>query len=110
MAAPNSEHDARSCRRRAHGKADLASARPDRRGRRHRRAAGTAGPPGWRAGVHSGRTGTACGPNDSVLPPCGHLGASPTDQSTLDAAALPTIIDRIRAQGYTSVTVQGLTG
>ena len=101
MAAPNSEHDARSCRRRAHGKADLASARPDRR------AAGLAG---WRAGVHSGRTGTACGPNDSVLPPCGHLGASPTDHSTLDAAALPTIIDRIRAQGYTSVTVQGLTG
>jgi hypothetical protein len=102
MAAPNSEHDARSCRRRAHGKADLASARPDRPappGSRHRRA-----------GVHSGRTGTACGPNDSVLPPCGHLGASPTDHSTLDAAALPTIIDRIRAQGYTSVTVQSLTG
>ena len=48
--------------------------------------------------------------NDSVLPPCGHLGASPTDHSTLDAAALPTIIDRIRAQGYTSVTVQSLTG
>jgi len=38
------------------------------------------------------------------------LGASPTDHSTLDAAALPTIIDRIRAQRYTSVTVQGLTG
>jgi len=76
----------------------------------HVRTAGPPAPPGRRAGVHSGRTGTACGPNDSVLPPCGHLGASPTDHSTLDAAALPTIIDRIRAQGYTSVTVQSLTG
>ena len=39
-----------------------------------------------------------------------HLGANPTDHTTLDAAALPTIIDRIRAQGYTFVTVQSLTG
>lgn len=39
-----------------------------------------------------------------------HLGANPTDRTTLDAAALPTIIDRIRAQGYTFVTLQSLTG
>jgi peptidoglycan/xylan/chitin deacetylase (PgdA/CDA1 family) len=39
-----------------------------------------------------------------------HLGANPTDHTTLDAAALPTIIDRIRAQGYRFVTLQSLTG
>ena len=77
---------------------------PHDRTARHRRAAGTAG----LASTVDERNGMRA--NDSVLPPCGHLGASPTDQSTLDAAALPTIIDRIRAQGYTSVTVQSLTG
>ncbi len=39
-----------------------------------------------------------------------HLGSNPQDGTTLDAAALPTIIDRIRAQGYQFVTLQGLTG
>ena len=39
-----------------------------------------------------------------------HLGANPTDHTTLDAAALPTIIDLIRAQGYQFVTLQSLTG
>jgi peptidoglycan-N-acetylglucosamine deacetylase len=39
-----------------------------------------------------------------------HLGANPTDHTTLDAAALPTIIDRIRGQGYQFVTLQSLTG
>jgi peptidoglycan/xylan/chitin deacetylase (PgdA/CDA1 family) len=39
-----------------------------------------------------------------------HLGANPKDHTTLDAAALPTIIDRIRAQGYQFVTLQSLTG
>jgi peptidoglycan/xylan/chitin deacetylase (PgdA/CDA1 family) len=39
-----------------------------------------------------------------------HLGANPTDHTTLDAAALPTVIDRIRAQGYQFVTLQSLTG
>jgi peptidoglycan/xylan/chitin deacetylase (PgdA/CDA1 family) len=33
-----------------------------------------------------------------------HVGANPNDHSTLDASALPTIIDSIRARGYTLVT------
>jgi peptidoglycan/xylan/chitin deacetylase (PgdA/CDA1 family) len=39
-----------------------------------------------------------------------HMGSNPTDHTTLDAAALPTIIDRIKAQGYQFVTLQTLTG
>ena len=38
------------------------------------------------------------------------MGANPTDHTTLDAAALPTVIDRIKAQGYQFVTLQSLTG
>lgn len=37
-----------------------------------------------------------------------HLGAHPTDSSTLDADALPGIIAGLRAQGYTLVTVERL--
>lgn len=39
-----------------------------------------------------------------------HVGSNPTDRSTLDAAALPQIIDRLRADGYTFVTLNALLG
>lgn len=37
-----------------------------------------------------------------------HLGGHPTDGSTLDADALPAIIDGYRAAGYRFVTLAGL--
>jgi len=39
-----------------------------------------------------------------------HLGSNPKDGTTLDAAALPTIIDGLRARGYGFVTLDALTG
>jgi hypothetical protein len=39
-----------------------------------------------------------------------HVGSHPTDRSMLDAAALPSIIDAIRARGYGFVTMSALTG
>jgi peptidoglycan/xylan/chitin deacetylase (PgdA/CDA1 family) len=39
-----------------------------------------------------------------------HVGANPTDGTTLDADALRTIIDRIQARGYTFVTLSDLLG
>ncbi|HKA82214.1 MAG TPA: polysaccharide deacetylase family protein [Acidimicrobiales bacterium] len=39
-----------------------------------------------------------------------HVGSHPTDKSMLDAAALPRIIDAMRARGYTFVTMSALTG
>ncbi|HMA48081.1 MAG TPA: polysaccharide deacetylase family protein [Frankiaceae bacterium] len=39
-----------------------------------------------------------------------HVGSNPDDHTTLDAQALPTIIDRMRARGYTFVTLPALTG
>jgi peptidoglycan/xylan/chitin deacetylase (PgdA/CDA1 family) len=39
-----------------------------------------------------------------------HVGSHPTDGSMLDAAALPRIVDAIRARGYTFVTLGALTG
>jgi peptidoglycan/xylan/chitin deacetylase (PgdA/CDA1 family) len=39
-----------------------------------------------------------------------HVGSHPTDHSMLDAAALPQIIDAVRARGYTFVTMSALTG
>jgi peptidoglycan/xylan/chitin deacetylase (PgdA/CDA1 family) len=39
-----------------------------------------------------------------------HVGSHPTDGSMLDAAALPQIIDAIRARGYGFVTLSALTG
>jgi peptidoglycan/xylan/chitin deacetylase (PgdA/CDA1 family) len=39
-----------------------------------------------------------------------HIGSNPTDSTTLDAAALPAIIDGLRARGYSFVTLQALTG
>jgi peptidoglycan-N-acetylglucosamine deacetylase len=37
-----------------------------------------------------------------------HVGSNPDDHSTLDAAALPTIIASLRANGYTFVTLDAL--
>ena len=39
-----------------------------------------------------------------------HLGSNPDDGTTLDAAALPAIIDGLRARGYGFVTLRALTG
>ena len=39
-----------------------------------------------------------------------HLGSNPDDGTTLDASALPAIIDGLRARGYGFVTLQALTG
>lgn len=39
-----------------------------------------------------------------------HVGSHPTDGSMLDAAALPQMIDQIRAQGYSFVTLEALVG
>ncbi len=39
-----------------------------------------------------------------------HLGSNPDDHTTLDASALPAIIDGLRARGYTFVTLKALTG
>ncbi|HYN74763.1 MAG TPA: polysaccharide deacetylase family protein [Candidatus Limnocylindria bacterium] len=39
-----------------------------------------------------------------------HVGSNPTDGSTLDADALPQIIDGLRAQGYSFVTLDALLG
>jgi peptidoglycan/xylan/chitin deacetylase (PgdA/CDA1 family) len=39
-----------------------------------------------------------------------HIGSNPKDRTTLDAAALPTVITRLRARGYSFVTLNALTG
>ena len=39
-----------------------------------------------------------------------HVGANPDDHSTLDAAALPRVISGLRADGYTFITLDALTG
>jgi peptidoglycan/xylan/chitin deacetylase (PgdA/CDA1 family) len=39
-----------------------------------------------------------------------HVGSNPTDRTTLDADALRTIIDQIRARGYSFVTLTDLLG
>jgi peptidoglycan/xylan/chitin deacetylase (PgdA/CDA1 family) len=39
-----------------------------------------------------------------------HIGAHPTDRSTLDADALPSIISAVKARGYRFVTLNALTG
>lgn len=39
-----------------------------------------------------------------------HVGSNPNDGTTFDADALPHIIDDVRAQGYTFVTLSVLTG
>ncbi|HET8979600.1 MAG TPA: polysaccharide deacetylase family protein [Solirubrobacteraceae bacterium] len=47
------------------------------------------------------------GPGEIILM---HVGANPTDHSTLDADALPAILRAIRARGYTFVTVPDYLG
>jgi peptidoglycan/xylan/chitin deacetylase (PgdA/CDA1 family) len=39
-----------------------------------------------------------------------HCGSNPTDHSTLDASALPTVIKDLRARGYSFVTLDALRG
>ncbi|EWT02470.1 polysaccharide deacetylase [Intrasporangium oryzae NRRL B-24470] len=39
-----------------------------------------------------------------------HVGAHPTDHSTLDASALPAVIDGLRARGYSFVTLGAVIG
>lgn len=39
-----------------------------------------------------------------------HIGSNPEDHTTLDAAALPRVITRLRALGYSFVTLAALTG
>jgi peptidoglycan/xylan/chitin deacetylase (PgdA/CDA1 family) len=51
------------------------------------------------------RTLDALRPGEIVLM---HVGANPTDHSTLDADALPGIIDAIRGRGYQFVTLDAL--
>lgn len=67
---------------------------------------------GWQ-GTSSGMTAykvkqrvlAALTPGEIVLM---HVGSHPTDGSTLDADALPGIIDALRAKGYTFVTMNAL--
>ena len=67
---------------------------------------------GWK-GTSGGMTATsvadrvvaAARPGEIVLL---HLGANPDDNSTLDADALPQIISRLRAKGYTFGTLDSL--
>ncbi|MCF6507284.1 polysaccharide deacetylase family protein [Blastococcus sp. MG754426] len=67
---------------------------------------------GWQ-GTSGGRTATsvvdrvmgALQPGEIVLM---HVGAHPEDGSTLDADALPALVDRIRAAGYGFVTLDAL--
>lgn len=47
----------------------------------------------------------SAGPGEIVLM---HVGSHPTDRSTLDADALPTVITRLRASGYRFVTLDAL--
>ena len=39
-----------------------------------------------------------------------HCGSNPSDHSTLDAAALPSVISQLRARGYSFVTLDALRG
>jgi peptidoglycan/xylan/chitin deacetylase (PgdA/CDA1 family) len=39
-----------------------------------------------------------------------HCGSNPTDHSTLDASALPTLISQLRSRGYQFVTLDALRG
>ena len=50
---------------------------------------------------------SASGPGEIVLM---HVGAHPTDHSTLDADALPGVITELRARGYSFVTLSEVIG
>ncbi len=64
---------------------------------------GTSG--GISAGQVADRVLAALRPGEIVLM---HIGSNPDDGSTLDADALPQIIERVRAAGYSFVTLDGL--
>ena len=51
------------------------------------------------------RVVSAAGPGEIVLM---HVGSNPDDHTTLDAAALPTVISRLRGSGYRFVTLDTL--
>ncbi len=61
---------------------------------------GTSG--GMSAAAIVGRVMAGLQPGEIVLM---HVGSNPTDHTTLDAAALPAMIDQIRARGYGFVTL-----
>ena len=66
---------------------------------------GTSG--GQSAQSVTNRVLAAAQPGEIVLM---HLGSNPDDGTTLDAAALPAIIDGLRARGYGFVALRALTG
>ena len=66
---------------------------------------GTSG--GQSAQSVTSRVLAAAQPGEIVLM---HIGSNPKDGTTLDAAALPAIIDGLRARGYSFVTLNALTG
>ena len=66
---------------------------------------GTSG--GQTAQMVADRALAALRPGEIVLM---HIGSNPTDGSTLDAAALPSMIDRMRAAGYGFVTLDAVWG
>jgi len=66
---------------------------------------GTSG--GQSAQSVTSRVLAAAQPGEIVLM---HLGSNPDDHTTLDANALPAIIDGLRARGYGFVTLKALTG
>lgn len=39
-----------------------------------------------------------------------HVGSNPDDHTTFDAVALPAVISELRAEGYSFVTLDALTG
>jgi len=54
-----------------------------------------------------GRVLAAAAPGEIVLM---HVGSNPTDGSTLDADALPSVIAGLRAQGYGFTTLRAMQG
>jgi peptidoglycan/xylan/chitin deacetylase (PgdA/CDA1 family) len=59
------------------------------------------------ATVVTSRVLAAAQPGEIVLM---HVGSNPDDHTTFDADALPTVISGLRAQGYSFVTLDALTG
>ncbi len=59
------------------------------------------------ASVVAARLLAAARPGEIVLM---HVGSNPDDHTTFDADALPQVISELRAQGYSFVTLDALTG
>lgn len=62
-------------------------------------------PGGQTAGTVTQRVVNAATPGEIVLM---HVGSNPDDHTTLDADALPAVIDALRAKGYSFVTLDAL--